>query len=291
MSQNGPKRLKAKGWFLTYPKCPLLKEEALQILDRRFAITEYVICEEQHKDGSPHLHAFIKLADRVYFKSDRFDLDGYHGEYQIAKSFKAVVRYVIKGKNYITNMDIDSYLKKKGKLTKEDLLVDVDTVLDAKKINPLQVANWYRNSCVYKMLQRKPMPDEFPEKRRHLWIYGPSNTGKTTMLRAQMKEKGEDNFFQIPTNNDWIGYNDQYYLYMDEFKGQLSVQQLNRICDGGAKMNVKGGTVQIRWDCQVIILSNYSIRDCYDKIDEVFLESLHNRFIESRSDENKELDN
>lgn len=78
---------------------------------------------------------------------------------------------------------------------------------------------------------------------------------------------------------------------MDEFKGQLSVQQLNRICDGGAKMNVKGGTVQIRWDCQVIILSNYSIRDCYDKIDEVLLESLHNRFIESRSDENKELDN
>lgn len=289
MSQNRAKRAYAKGWFCTWPQCPLLKEEALQILDKRLLIDEYVICEEKHKDGSPHLHAFIKLRDRKHFRADLFDLDNYHGEYQQAKSFRAVCKYVMKDKNYISNFDVDKYLKKKGKLTKEDLLKNVDDLLDEGKITPLQVANWYRNSCVYKMLQEKRMPDVFPEKKRHLWIYGPSNTGKTTMLRNQMREKGEENFFQIPTNNDWIGYNNQYYLYMDEFKGQLTVQQLNRLCDGGAKMNVKGGTVQIRWDCQVIIISNYSISECYSKIDEVLLESLYNRFIESRSDSN--LDN
>jgi hypothetical protein len=128
------------------------------------------------------------------------------------------------------------------------------------------------------------MPEELPEKKRHLWIYGPSNTGKTTCLRNQMREKGEENFFQIPTNNDWVGYSNQYYLYFDEFKGQLTCQQLNRLCDGGAKMNVKGGTVQIRYDCQVIILSNYSIADCFPKVDQVVIDSLKNRFIEARSD-------
>lgn len=291
MSQNGLKRPKAKGWFLTYPQCPLKKEEALQILDRKLDIVEYVICEEKHADGSPHLHAFIKLRDRVNFKKDRFDLEEYHGNYQIAKSWKAVIGYVKKDKNYLTNMDLKSAMMKKGKLTKEDLLRDVDELLDEGKISPLQVANWYKNSCVYKMLQKKRMPEELPEKKRHLWIYGPSNTGKTTCLRNQMREKGEDNFFQIPTNNDWVGYNNQYYLYFDEFKGQLSCQELNRLCDGGAKMNVKGGSVQIRYDCQVIILSNFSIEECYPKVSSVVLESLHNRFIESRSDENKDLNN
>lgn len=186
--------------------------------------------------------------------------------------------------NFISNFDVKKALAKKGKLTKEDLLEDnVDKLLDEGKITPMQVASWYRNSCVYKMLQKKKMPDELPEKKRHLWIYGPSNTGKTTCLRNKMREKGEDNFFQIPTNNDWVGYNNQYYLYFDEFKGQLTCQQLNRLCDGGAKMNVKGGTVQIRYDCQVIILSNYSIEECFPKVDSVVIESLKNRFIEANS--------
>lgn len=296
MSQNRLNgSVQVKGWFCTWPKCPIKKEVALKILDEMHDIQEYVICEELHKDGTPHLHAFIKLRRKKRFNPRMFDLkdldENYHGEYQPAKSFAAVVRYVMKDDKYISNFDVDKYLKKKGKLTKEDLLREVDDVLDDKKINPLQVANWYRNSCVYKMLQRKRLPDELPEKKRHLWIYGPSNTGKTTLLRMQMREKGEENFFEIPTNNDWVGYSDQYYLWMDEYKGQLTIQQLNRICDGGAKMNVKGATVQLRWDCQVIILSNYSIADCYSKVDQVLLDSLYNRFIESRSDENKDLDN
>lgn len=287
MSENGPKRLKAKGWFCTWPKCTLSKEEALKILDGKLQIKEYVICEEKHEDGSPHLHAFIKLKNRVYFKADRFDLEDFHGNYQVAKSFRAVIRYVTKENNFISNIDIKSALSGKSKLVKEDLLRDVDELLDEGKITPMQVASFYKNSCVYKMLQKKRMPDVMPEKKRHLWIYGPSNTGKTTMLRNQMKEKGEDNFFQIPENNDWVGYSNQYYLYFDEFKGQLTVQQLNKICDGGAKVNVKGGTVQLRYDCQVIILSNFSIAECYNKVPAVLIDSLNNRFFEERSDEKK----
>ena len=291
MSQNRLKgSVQVKGWFCTWPKCPIDKEVALKLLDVKYELQEYVICQEKHKDGSPHLHAFLKLKTKRRFNPQMFDLNdlgqNYHGEYQPAKSFKAVVRYVIKDRNYISNFDVQKYLAKKGKLTKEDLLKEVDEVLDEGKITPLQVASWYKNSCVYKMLQKKRLPEEMPEKKRHLWIYGPSNTGKTTLLRNQMREKGEENFFEIPTNNDWVGYNNQYYLFMDEYKGQLTVQQLNRICDGGAKVNVKGATVQLRYDPQVIILSNYSIAECYKNLDKKILDSLYNRFIESRSDSN-----
>lgn len=95
-----------------------------------------------------------------------------------------------------------------------------------------------------------------------------------------MKQTGEENWFQIPTNNDWIGYNGEKYLYIDEFKGQLTVQQLNAICDGNYKVNVKGGSSWIGWECQVIISSNYSIKECYNKVEDNILDTLYNRFIE-----------
>ena len=280
----------AKGWFCTWPQCPIPKELALKLLDGVLGgIKEYVIAEEKHEDGSPHLHAFLKLNRRVNFKPRMFDLEDlgkvYHGHYEVAKCWRAVERYCKKDGDYISNLDLASAKAKKGKMKKEDLLRDVDEVLDEGIISPMQVASFYKNQCVYKMLlnQKRKMPLLMPPKKRHLWVCGGSNTGKTTMLRNQMMARGEDKFFQIPVNNDWIGYNDQYYLFLDEFKGQLPVQQLNRICDGGAKMNVKGGSVQIRYDCQVIILSNYPIDNCYSKCDSVALEALHNRFIEVKS--------
>lgn len=302
MSQNRPQQPlkgvegegvplgRALGWFLTYPQCKMTKEELLKNIDDRYPgeVKEYVICLEKHQDGNPHLHAFIKFKSRKQLRVRSFDFEGYHPHVEISKSWKAVCGYVIKYKDYISNFDVKKALAKKGKMKKEDLLKDVDTVLDEGLITPMQVASFYRNQCVYKMLlnKKKKMPDVLPEKKRHLWIYGPSNTGKTTNLRKRMQEKGEENFFQIPTNNDWIGYDDQYYLYLDEYKGQLTIQQLNRICDGGAKVNVKGGTVQLRYDVQVIIISNYSIEECYNKADLVLIESLKNRFNEIDSSNN-----
>ena len=208
----------------------------------------------------------------------------YHGNVQTAKSPYDVCRYVEKGLNYIANFDIEKYKKKKGKMVKDDLLRDADELMDEGILNPMQLSSFYKNQMVYKMIlnQKRPMPEELPPKRRHIWICGPSNTGKTTRLRLAMKNYESDGWFQMPTNNDWVGYNNQKYLYLDEFKGQLSVQELNRICDGGAKVNIKGGSCQLRWDVVVIICSNYSINSCYAKVELEILQTLHNRFTEQR---------
>lgn len=276
------KTKRAKGWFCTWPKCGETKEMCLECMKEKHTIVEYVICRETHKDESLHLHAFLKLDKRVYFRPDLFDFNGYHGHYEIAKSWRDVRNYVKKDGDYISNIDIQAAMNKKSKMKKEDLLRDVDEVLDEGLIHPMQVASFYKNQQVYKMLhqKRQKMPEKLPPKKRHLWYYGASNTGKTYKLRQMMKDTGEENWFQIPTNNDWIGYDGEKYLYMDEFKGQLTIQQLNNICDGNYKVNVKGGSSWIGWDCIVVICSNYSISDCYNKCDENILETLYNRFNE-----------
>ena len=56
--------------------------------------------------------------------------------------------------------------------------------------------------------------DPLAVKKRHYWIQGEPNTGKTTW-----KDKNLLSGFEIPKNNDWTGYNGEKDLWIDEFKG------------------------------------------------------------------------
>lgn len=98
--------------------------------------------------------------------------------------------------------------------------------------------NYYKDQIQAKKVKLEEKEDL--EKRRHLWISGPPNCGKTWWKDNMIPEPK----FEIPRNNDWTGYSGERNLWIDEFKGQLTIQQLNSICDGGVKVNCKcSGTV------------------------------------------------
>lgn len=301
---------KAKGWFLTYPQCPCPMDDCLadlkdSLANQKLQIVEYIICEEKHKDGHPHLHAFIKLDKRVRFKADRFDIiyDGetYHGNYQIAKSWDAVKGYVKKDGKYIANFDVKAALHKQNKrIGAKELEMDPLDALESGIINGFQLANFVKNQNVYNLLKNKRNAvqnlDLNIEKQRHIWYYGESNSGKTYRIRKMMiedakKEKeNQEGWFQIPTNHDWTGYTNQKNLYIDEYKGCLTIQELNLICDGGAKMNTKGGSVQLASNVVVHVCSNFNIKDCYKKAEDVVLNALYNRFNEKLCVKEKDSD-
>ena len=286
---------KAKGWFLTYPQCPASPRSCLEDLQDKLMekkglkIVEYVICVEEHESGDPHLHAFIKLDKRIRFNKNLFDFifDGkdYHGHYEVAKSWRAVKDYVKKDGHYISNIDIDN--AKNGhskKIGVKELESDALDLLEQGVITGMQLNNFIKNQNVYRVLKRKRELDNEKynldiEKKRHVWFYGESNSGKTYRLWKMINENPKD-WFQIPDNNDWIGYNNEKNLFFDEFKGQLTIQDLNRICDGGKKVNVKGGTTVLNKECVVYICSNYNIQECYKKVEKPILETLYNRFNE-----------
>jgi len=71
-----------------------------------------------------HLHAFIKTEKKVTFGKTTFDFPDHHGNYQVAKSWKAVTKYVTKGGNYVTNVDIESAQAKKGKKNMQIIQMD-----------------------------------------------------------------------------------------------------------------------------------------------------------------------
>jgi len=295
MTEVGSFRIDAKGWFLTYPKCTLSKEEAWELLkQKKITIRRGCIGQEEHKDGTPHLHVYVELSSVKSVKNAHFwDLEAFHGNYQAAKSFLAVSEYVMKGGNILKiNMEpqeeVESRKRHKRVLGKE--LIDGKELISVVEENTQLLFGYcqlkkdveqYRMDKALSLKRSRESNMSFStDKKRHIWLYGPSNSGKTTKLKQIIAAEGEDNCFQLPTNKDYVGYQGEMILFLDEFRGQLSVQELNRLCDGGAKMNVKGGSTIIHKYPQVIIVSNYRIDDVYHEVNAFVLESLHNRFNE-----------
>lgn len=98
-------RLSAKALFLTYPHCPIDKEEALTQLRALLGVenTIYIVVgKELHQDGEPHLHAVCLLRTRCNFRdAHRLDLFGpererYHGHYVATRNVPTTIAYTKK---------------------------------------------------------------------------------------------------------------------------------------------------------------------------------------------------
>jgi len=89
--------------FLTYPQCSILPSDAEDIVKRKLKNYEWSIWgKELHEDGSPHLHAFVRLTKPCNFTTPTcLDIAGgglvSHGNYQVARDPKACLNYVVKG--------------------------------------------------------------------------------------------------------------------------------------------------------------------------------------------------
>jgi hypothetical protein len=294
--------------FLTYPRCPAPKDVLMDFLKTKGAV-KAIVAQEAHKEkmvdayendtGTDlHLHCYVAFKKKFktsfsgYFNLE-FEGNTYHPNIQSPKDVTAVVSYVIKDGDYITlNFDIPSFFsnkKNKRKYLGTELMNHPENLGKVVKANPEMVFSFLtikRNLDSYSSFMSTAAKEESNylmhysecQKKHHYWICGPSNAGKSYFLNQVMRGY-ESDFFQIPTNDDYYGYAGQQFLYLDEFKGQISVQKLNLLCGGGCKVNIKCSSTEISKYTQVYICSNYSISQCYDKTDIAVLETLYNRFI------------
>lgn len=109
-------RMESKKYFLTYPQCPLTSEEYLLWISTKCATPfKYVIAQELHKDGTPHLHVYLELEKALSLTDAQFfdvpptespERPNYHPNIQSVRSPKAVQDYCIKEGNFKTNMDL-----------------------------------------------------------------------------------------------------------------------------------------------------------------------------------------
>lgn len=265
-------RHKVKGWFLTYPQNYMNKQCLMDCLQELGAI-EAVVASELHEDGSPHLHAWAKFEEgfRIAEAPEIFNLLGKSGNYQAARSWKAVQQYVKKEGDYISlNIDIESAAKKKAKRSRRILEDDIDTLIDEGIISATQLDQVKRCRTAYNEMKNQ----EYNHNNvRGEWFYGEPGTGKSMTARSE-----NAGAYLKSQNKWWDGYAGQEVVIIDDFDKageclghHLKIWSDRYACTG----EVKGGTVNLRHK-KLIVTSNYRIDEIFS--DKQLIIALERRF-------------
>ena len=204
-------RLTGKGFFLTWPKCTATKEEAMLVLQSKGPYEKAIVCHELHEDGTDHLHGFIKYEKKKNFKDPKcFDIGECHGNYQTAKSFVAVARYVMKGNDYIYEGESpDDQIRASENHTTVACVkalrgVRLTQIVEETPGSLMYFDKLERNLKLYNMMKERDRPTceesipnpwgkEMPllkAKKRHYWIWSEKpDTGKTTQFLKPLMAK------------------------------------------------------------------------------------------------------
>lgn len=276
----------AKGWFLTYPKCSLTKEEVLKALkEKRDGLNQVVVARELHEDGQPHIHAYLYYKDRFSCKNERFfDIDSFHPNVQSAKSLRAVQAYIKKDGDFIQEgidyaSELTAIQDHKAVLGKRFL--DGEDPVQILQENPalfFDLQKIENSLTIWKKWQVPVLPrcsgfipNSFGHiltvstcKQRHYWFWSESpNKGKTTFLKSI-----QESFPSL-----WYSWTEKYqspspqsqFVLLDEYSiGHLTVTQLNMMCDGTYQYPVKGSSPFSLPGSIVLVCGNRSPMEIYD---------------------------
>lgn len=156
-----PFRLHAQSVFLTYPQCSLEPEELLRHLQSAHNVDTYVISQEKHGDGNLHLHAYIRLVQKMNTTNQRvFDVCGFHPNIQSARNTNSVIKYIKKHGNYISNLsdaDGGSGEKRSWKQIMEESENQEEFLKNVKDIYP-------RDFCLHLNRLKETAAHLWPEK-------------------------------------------------------------------------------------------------------------------------------
>lgn len=296
-------RLNCKNVFLTWPHCDKEPTEVYEAIVAKFTLADlkYVcVAKEQHKDGTPHIHVAITFNSKCDIRSSSTldDLVGQHGNYQSARNIIDVIKYIKKDNVFIEHGEQPTK-QQKISLVVAQTLREGKTIDEVEDIDPgyfmlhMPRIIEYKLYLSTKQLRQQSIPEPleiqrwnfdfrlgFPRsfKEPQYWIYGPPNTGKTSFM-IHLEEIGFRAFI-MPINNDFKGYDDAAYdfAYIDEFKGQFTIQFLNEWLQGSKmKLNTKYGGVFKNKNIPTFILSNFSPENCFKNQDSENLAPLLTR--------------
>lgn len=318
---GGAFRMNVRNFALTFPQCVTSKEEAMErITKSRFGVKGALVVQENHADGTPHLHIALFLTDKYNCRDPHaFDfIAGKHGNMKVMDNPPGWITYLTKFDKAPLSYGIVPQPSSKASSTSKSEIVaklvasgcNLEQVLSAQPgytfSNKKKVEEWiawYSLKRVRDSVKPLKLPIQYtgvepttqiiidwlnmnlltsrPFKQKQLYLSSPPNHLKTTLIR---KLSTYLRIYVMPTQEDFYDfYNDDEYdlVVMDEFRGQKTVQFLNAWLQGDAMVIRKKGSQGMKnTNLPMIILSNYALPDVYTKVTPDKLNSLQVRLEE-----------
>lgn len=299
-------RLQGKNFLVTWPQCNERKEVVLERAREFFgdSLEFAVVSHEEHADGSPHLHAMFAMnRKKTYCRADCFDsLANSHGNYQVARSQRAAVKYVTKDGDFTSHgVDVGEYLQAADskqstkatlmatKLQQGSTLQELNAedpgfvMMNQRKLKEYQalIAVWMDtptkawtpisvNPLTMPMTMtrlaswlNKNLGESRVLRQKQLLLSSPPGMGKTTMIEALRR------YFRVydQMGDKWFdGFDPLHHeiIVFDEFQGKVELSIMNKVLDGQrCLLQTKGGSVQKVRNIPVIILTNYTNERLY----------------------------
>lgn len=309
-----PFQLNASQLFLTYPQCTVSKDDVLRYLQTVLDFSDYVVAHELHANGDSHIHAYLKLLSPLRTRDSKLlDLlygdQRFHGNYQGCRSCKNVVKYVSKGEDYLSNMDLSDILNRKSQRQRiaEKLILGKRSLEEVIAEHPELIFGYQKlktDLLTYKAdhPEEVSIPDTistpwnfdirptFTGKKRHYWIFSTEpNRGKTTFGFKLSRDVGA--FIAAGDCTYWNVDISTPIVILDDYNTRrFTGDTLNQLCDGTYQFRVfQRGVVKLA-QYIVIVFSNSSISDLYCA---KFVPLLNARFEEhdiSNTQESNDLD-
>lgn len=204
-------RINAKKFFITYPRCSLEPSVVLDFLKTKGRVVRYVVATEEHKEADKdgcddrHIHACVEYSHKMNIKDPRaFDIgDGYHPNVQSVRNWAECSNYCRKEGRFIEEVSFDDSNPEKYRNRKADMqawLADKEAAARRDVVWPIILPD--RSEYV-------PVG-----KRRHLWVVGPPDSGKSTW--AMNTFEGTKVYLRSPTNYPFESYKGETVIIYDD---------------------------------------------------------------------------
>jgi hypothetical protein len=284
-NNNNKFRLSSKSIFLTYPKCPVRKEEALRQIKAKKPCKYVGVGHELHEDGTDHLHALVLYDEKFTTKlQNYFDLTegsaSYHGNYQGARNNNDVLKYIKKNGDFVEEGEFVSNAQKdiQERALENKILLSkpVNELVDEGLIHLSHAKLIHQAKELYSKLTQTPNDST---NKICYWIYGTPGIGKSTFAFDKMYP-GEAIYDKL-INKWWDSYNNEDVVIIDDItpdhKGVMTYF-LRRWADKRPfPGECKGGHTQQISFSRLVVTSNYLPKEIFAG-DETTIEAIERRF-------------
>lgn len=263
-------RINAKQFSLTYPKCPVPRDEFDKTFKEKFQPSEYKSAREQHKDGTFHMHLFVGFIKRTDVCNARyFDVSiagiTYHPNIQRTRSRNDWLAYIAKGSDHgelEQDIGFNPLLEKLGK--RKSMYADFKWSEEYRTYLSLMEPNYpiklHTPEKVYELF--KPDPSF---KKRSWWIVAPPNAGKTRWINKTFKgtriycPRMGKYPFEGYKDQDIIIYDDRSGVTFEEFADVLNTWDITHPVFGEVRFTTQNW--KLGHTRSIIVLSNKTIEE------------------------------